>query len=140
MVLGMSSRRENPRIVDYHQLDGLVKRNPHREKILVTRRHPSKFNRDNVRVVWVTRVSHPDAVPPGKLHVVEQIIWDRLNEGPADVILDALEYLILENGLESTLRFVAKLRDMALLKGSNFFVTVSDGIDDRTLNLLRRII
>ncbi len=95
----------------------------------------------NVRKVWVTKVPHPEAVPPTKLHVIEQIIWNQLNKTASDVILDAFEYLMIENGgVEPTLRFVGKMRDMTLMRDSEFYVTVSNGLDERVLNILRRIV
>lgn len=90
--------------------------------------------------MWVTKVPHPEAVPPTKLHVIEQIIWNQLNKTASDVILDAFEYLMIENGVEPTLRFVGKMRDMTLMRDSEFYVTVSNGLDERVLNILRRIV
>ncbi|WP_460127407.1 DUF835 domain-containing protein [Thermococcus prieurii] len=110
------------------------------EKVLITRKMPGEVSDSNVIHIWVTRVRHPQAVEPTNLYVIEQRVWDSLSKGARNVILDAFEYLLLENGLERTLRFVGKLRDMTLLSNSNFYVTVSDGIDERVLAMLKRIV
>jgi len=128
------------RIVSYHRLNEILSKNSEREKILITRRAPFELKGKNVYQIWLTKVPHPNAVSPSQLHVIEQIVWDRLNEKRSDVVLDAIEYLMIENGVEPTLRFVSRLRDMTIMKKSDFYVTVSDGIDNRVLNILRRIV
>ncbi|NJE60206.1 DUF835 domain-containing protein [Thermococcus sp. 21S7] len=126
--------------MDYRRLDDILAKNPGREKILITRRPPFEVSAPNVYPVWITKVSHPNAVHPSRLHIIEQIVWDKLQNEKSDVVLDAVEYLMIENGVEPTLRFVSKIRDMAVMKNSDFYVTVSDGLDDRILNVLRRIV
>lgn len=133
-------RRNKSRIVDYRHLNEVLSKDPRRGKILITRRPPFEVKAPNVRKVWVAKVQHPEAVPPTKLHVIEQIIWNQLNKTASDVILDAFEYLMIENGVEPTLRFVGKIRDMTLMRDSEFYVTVSNGLDERVLNILRRIV
>jgi hypothetical protein len=139
MFRGRSLKRES-RILDYRRLNDILVRNPKRGKILITRRAPFEVSAPNVYQIWITKVSHPNAVHPSRLHVIEQIVWDRLQNEKSDVVLDAVEYLMIENGVEPTLRFVSKIRDMAVMKNSNFYVTVSDGLDNRLLNVLRRIV
>ncbi|WP_367884487.1 DUF835 domain-containing protein [Thermococcus sp. JCM 11816] len=91
--------------------------------------------------IWVSKAEHPKAVKPTDLHILESIIWRELQNGTKSVILDALEYLMIENGVERALRFVGKLRDMAILTGATFYVTVSEGgIDEKTRAMLRRIV
>ncbi len=140
MVFRLKPKRRGSRIVNYRDLKDILFRDVSREKILITRRAPFEVNAPNVYQIWVTKVSHPNAVLPTRLHVIEQIVWDRLQERGSDVVLDALEYLMIENGVEPTLRFVGRLRDMTVMNRSNFYVTVSDGIDDKVLNILRRIV
>ncbi|KUH33220.1 hypothetical protein APY94_06810 [Thermococcus celericrescens] len=132
--------KKDSRILDYRRLDEILKKNPNKGKILITRRPPFEVSRPNVYLMWITKVSHPNAVSPSKLHAIEQMVWEQLQDEDVDVILDAIEYLMIENGVEPTLRFVSKLRDMTLLTNSEFYVTVSDGLDSRVLNILRRIV
>ncbi|WP_257719862.1 DUF835 domain-containing protein [Thermococcus cleftensis] len=131
---------EGSRVVDYRRLNELLQRNKRRRKLLITRKPPVELDKHNVHPIWVTKIPHPNAVSPSRLHAIEQMVWEQLQQGEADVILDAIEYLMIENGVEPTLRFVSKLRDMALLANSDFYVTISDGIDDRVRNILRRIV
>ncbi len=120
----------------------ILRSNPLRRKLLITRKVPfySGSPSGNTSVIWLSKTGHPLAVNPRDLHVIEQMIWDILRNENVDLILDAVEYLILENGLEATLRFVGKLRDMAVLSNSDFYVVTSDALDERTRSLLRRIV
>ena len=127
--------------MDYRDLYSLLHKRPERRKILITRRPPSEITGGNVYSIWLTKVEHPGGVDPSRLHVLEQTVWDQMKvNGGVDVILDALEYLMMEHGVEQTLRFVSRLRDMAMIMNSRLYVTVSGGIDERTLALLRRLI
>ncbi|WP_456420499.1 DUF835 domain-containing protein [Thermococcus sp.] len=139
MFLRGKVHSETQRVLDYRDLPAIL-RHLKGEKVLITRKMPGEFSYPDVIHIWVTRVRHPQAVEPTNLHVIEQRVWDSLSRGTRNVILDAFEYLLLENGLERTLRFVGKLRDMALISDANFYVTVSGGIDNRVLTMLKRIV
>ncbi|WP_297467678.1 DUF835 domain-containing protein [Thermococcus sp.] len=139
MLLKGRIRGESQKVLDYRVLPAVLRAIPDR-KVLITRKMPGEVPDSNIVHIWVTRVRHPQAVEPTNLYVIEQRVWDSLSNGAKSVILDAFEYLLLENGLERTLRFVGKLRDMALLSNSNFYVTVSEGVDKRVLAMLKRIV
>nr|WP_245250248.1 DUF835 domain-containing protein [Thermococcus stetteri] len=126
-------------LVDYRELDRLLTQGDHK-KLLITRRPLANSSPDDVVSVWVSKANHPKAVSPTDLHILESIVWKELQKGTKSVILDALEYLMIENGHERALKFVGKLRDMAILNGAKFYVTVSEGIDEKTRVMLRRIV
>ncbi|NJE85716.1 DUF835 domain-containing protein [Thermococcus sp. CX2] len=140
MPLKEKTIQTGPRIINYRYLNEVLKRDPDRIKILITRKPPFDIMGNNIYQIWLTKVPHSNAVHPSRLHVIEQMVWEHLQNGKVDVILDAVEYLMIEHGVEPTLRFVSKLRDMALLMDSNFYVTVSDGLDNKVLILLKRIV
>lgn len=140
MLMRGRTQSKIPRVLNYTHLPRLISLTPDR-KILITRKIPGEFSNSNVVHIWVTKLRHPQAVEPTNLHIIEQRVWDLLSTGGAkSVILDAFEYLLLENGLEKTLRFVGKLRDIALLSNADFYVTVGDGVDERVLAMLKRIV
>ncbi|WP_240910574.1 DUF835 domain-containing protein [Thermococcus sp. GR6] len=140
MLLKGRPLRSGSRIMDYRRLNDILMKDVDRKKILITRRPPFEIHGHNVHPIWLAKVSHPSAVHPSRLHVIEQAVWEHLQQEEADVVLDAVEYLIIENGVEPTLRFVSKLRDIALLMNSDFYVTVGGGLDDRVFNILKRIV
>ncbi|NJE04944.1 DUF835 domain-containing protein [Thermococcus sp. M36] len=128
------------RVIDYRRLGELLQANGDRKKLLITRKPPCEIRAENIQQIWLTKISHPQGVPPSRLHAIEQRVWEQLREGEADVILDAVEYLILENGVESTLRFVSKIRDMAVINGCEFYVTVGEGLEPIVVNILKKIV
>ncbi len=139
LLRGRRPLSEGSKVIPPGKVKSVLK-NSTRKRILITRSASSPVNGGNILHLWLSRVEHPNAVDPGKLHVIEQRVWEALRDENVDVILDGIEYLILENGLENTLRFVGKLRDMAILTNSNFYVVASEALDERTLSLLKRIV
>ncbi|GAB6101460.1 DUF835 domain-containing protein [Thermococcus atlanticus] len=127
-------------VIDYRDVEKILNRNTTRHKILITRKHPRLIKPQNVYPIWISKLEHPQAVHPSQLYRIEHLTWEHAQRQPSDIILDALEYLMIEHGVVSTLRFVGKLRDMAVLTNSNFYVSVSDGIDEKTKALIRRIV
>ncbi|WP_297501070.1 DUF835 domain-containing protein [Thermococcus sp.] len=110
-----------------------------RRVVLITR-NPNEWSSKNVSRLWISSIDHPEAIDPRRLHVIEQKVWEELKKGNAVIVIDGLEYLLLEDGPETTLRFLGKLRDMAILTNSNIYIVVSEAIDERIRNLLRRIV
>ena len=138
MILGgMKPPEAQSRLINPGTISRLLKNNG-RKVILITR-NPKSQSR-GVSVLWLSSIDHPKAIDPRKLHVIEQKVWEELRRGNADVVVDGLEYLILENGQEPVLRFIGKLRDMAVLTNSNFYIVVSDALEDRLRKLLKKII
>jgi len=137
---GRNSKNMESGVVDYRALPKLLQGLSNGQVLLITRQRPEEVKHSHVNVIWVTKVSHPRAVHPTHLHMIEQTVWDQLQKEGSHVIIDAIEYLMIENGVEKTLRFIGKLRDMALLQNSRFYVTVSEGVDEKTVALLRRIV
>ncbi|BAD85205.1 hypothetical protein, conserved (C-terminus) [Thermococcus kodakarensis KOD1] len=138
LVLRRKTSNQGP-VVDYRELDRLLAQGGYK-KLLITRQPIINSAPSDVVPIWVSKAEHPKAVKPTDLHILESIIWRELQNGTKSVILDALEYLMIENGVERALRFVGKLRDMAILTGATFYVTVSEGIDEKTRAMLRRIV
>ena len=139
MFLRRKTHGKFRRVINYRTLPAILETISDK-KILITRKMPGEIPTQNIVHIWVTRVRHPNAIEPANLHVIEQKVWNALLDNSGTVILDAFEYLLLENGPERTLRFVGKLRDIAILSNSDFYVTVSDGIDERILAMLKRIV
>ncbi len=127
-------------VIDYRDVEKILNKDTYRIKILITRTHPERIKNQNVHPIWISKLEHPLAVHPSQLYIIENLILEHARQQHSDIILDALEYLMIEHGVMSTLRFVGKLRDMAILTSSNFYVSVSDGIDEKTKALIRRIV
>ncbi len=126
-------------LLDEEDFLRVLRSDPTKQKVVITRRHQIDAP-GNVKLIYLSKVPHPGHADPSKLYVLEQTLWQLLQNSKSDVIFDAFEYLAIENGVETALKFTSKLRDMTVLRGSNFYVTVSDALDERTIHLLRRIL
>lgn len=125
-------------VIPYSELDNFIKTYNSRKKLVITRK-PLTDTKD-AEYIWVSKVKHPDAIHPSDLHIIEQRVLETLNKGPVVVVLDAFEYIMMEQGLNTALKFACKLRDMAILNNSNFVVTVGEGLEEKELALLKRVI
>ncbi len=114
--------------------------------LLITRTHPKlvfRIFRDAggcLNVVWLSDVGDENSVSPRALYRLEALINNELSKRRPILVFDGIEYLILENGLKGTLKFLGKVRDMAALHGSEMYVSVSDALSPRELAMVRRVL
>ncbi|WP_297490107.1 DUF835 domain-containing protein [Thermococcus sp.] len=111
--------------------------------LAVTRDPPDVFRRrlglKLVPVIWISKVNHEDAVEPTKLAP----LWDNIRrffeETNMDkvVLIDCLEYLILENGDKAVLKLIMNLKDIASMN-RGMLIVVADGeaVDEKTMGIL----
>ncbi|WP_084593953.1 DUF835 domain-containing protein [Palaeococcus ferrophilus] len=109
-----------------------------RNVVWITRSPPNDESREKVHI-WISKVEHPKAVHPSRLYVIEESLRRSLQPNSV-IVFDAFEYIKVEQGTEAALRFVGKLRDLALMKSSKFVVSASDALDKRERVLLKRIV
>ena len=95
-------------------------------------------NDSRLRLLWLSTVEHPNAVSPRDLYKLEFYVTKDVSTRKSDVILDGIEYLILESGLVPTLKFLAKVNDITFLNGSRLHLVLGDALNDREVALLRR--
>jgi hypothetical protein len=114
--------------------------------LLITRTHPKlvfRIFRDSegrLNVVWLSDVGGENSVSPRALYRLEALIQNELSKRRPVLVFDGIEYLILENGLTGTLKFLGKVRDMAALHDSEMYVSVSDALGPKEQALLRRVL
>jgi hypothetical protein len=118
----------------------ILERDPYRQKIVITRRPQTLKLNNRIYWIYISKVPNQNHFDPSRLYALEQTVWKLLQEESSDVVLDAFEYIMMENGLETALKFTGKLRDMAVLTDSDFYVTVSNAVDEKTRHILRRIL
>jgi hypothetical protein len=68
------------------------------------------------------------------------LVENELSKRRPVLVFDGIEYLIVENGLVGTLKFLGKIRDMAALHSSEMYITVSDALDPKELAMIRRVL
>jgi len=115
----------------------------HLPGIAVTRDPPETFRSQLelkvVPVLWVSKVSHQDAVEPTRLPYLLENLKAFLESTNLDkvILLDCVEYLLLENKPESVLKFIASLKDLAALNRGILLVSVEkEAIDEKTFNVM----
>ncbi|WP_048152568.1 DUF835 domain-containing protein [Palaeococcus ferrophilus] len=87
----------------------------------ITRLPPKAFRErlglEKVPVLWLSKVDSEEAVHPTRLPYIQHIIEQFLKESDLDkvVLLDGIEYLMLENDRKAVLKFITNLRDMVEL-------------------------
>ncbi|EEB73529.1 DUF835 domain-containing protein [Thermococcus sp. AM4] len=99
----------------------------------------SKLGLKLVPVVWISKVSHDDAVDPRRLPYLLDRILNFLKSTETDkvVYIDCLEYLMLENGDEAILKFVTKLKDLASLHRGIVIINLEkSAINEKTFHVL----
>lgn len=103
--------------------------------------HPSAL------VFWITRVLEGEirefpriyAISPTKIDILTDLIAGAIERSYNLVVVDAVEYLILENGFERTFRFLLNVKDRVLLKGGTMILIVNPGsLEEYHLRILER--
>ncbi|WP_461866279.1 DUF835 domain-containing protein [Thermococcus sp.] len=113
---------------------------------LLISRNPPNIARDNIGVdkvpiLWITKVENTNAVHPTNLaYLLHTLITFFEDQNiPKVVLLEGIEYLILENGFPAIFKFLATLKDYALLNNSVVLVPIeSRAHNEKELNMLLR--
>lgn len=79
---------------------------------------------------YVSTTPSEKSIPPTNLAYMAQLASDYLRslqeKGSGVVLIDCPEYLAIYNGFEALVKFLASLRDMALIHGGNLLVVVEE--------------
>jgi len=98
-------------------------------------------------VFWATRVvegeisKNPEiyAISPTKIDILTDLIAKAVERGYRVIYIDAVEYLILENGFERTFKFLLNVKDRILLKGGTMILVVDpEALDTNQRRILER--
>ena len=100
-----------------------------------------KLGSKEVPVLWLTKVEGEDCVYPTRLPYLLQTLVDFMREdtAPKVIMLDGFEYLVLENGFKPVFKFLASLKDHALLNNTIILLPLfKNALDEREYALLSR--
>ncbi|WP_099209416.1 DUF835 domain-containing protein [Thermococcus henrietii] len=106
----------------------------------------SRVPRDCPNWFWITTVHDERAISPTNLpKILDMAVKFMREAGEAGkkpiIVIDGLDYLVLENGFSSVLKFLSALRDYALVHGATVFIVGSDDfLSERERKLLRSIV
>lgn len=109
--------------------------------VLAITRNPWVYEElgERVKKVWVS-MAVEKAVPPTKLHVMQDAVIRFLRDaGRGIILIDCVEYLILYNDFETVFKFLTSLKDYAMVMDSTLVVAVKRGtLSERELTILER--
>jgi len=119
--------------VDYLLTEVLRDRKP-----VAVVRNPHLFEKYELPFVWLSKVRKENAVSPTHLEKILHWAVTRVTSEDA-LIIDGIEYLILENGFEPVFRFLVNLKDQILLKNSVLILVVDErALEEKHAFLLQR--
>ncbi|MFA4697589.1 DUF835 domain-containing protein [Pyrococcus kukulkanii] len=118
-------------------LEDVVKFLKGKSMLAITRR-PQDYEKLGIPYIWLTKTEGENTIYPTNLPKLLHTMVTHAN-GNTAFILDGLEYLILENGFESVMKFLSSARDYIITKGSILITFVGEKtLDDHQLAVLKR--
>lgn len=95
----------------------------------ITTSRPPNLQRENisknVKTLWLSKLDVKGAVSPSALDILRDTVDNFITQNRgATVVLDGLEYLMLENGHEITVKFLYDLVSMAGVKRARLIVPI----------------
>jgi len=107
-------------------------------RLMAVARTPEKYETLGIPCIWLTNVEAPNAVSPTRLAPLFHMLINNVEKG-AFVLLEGIEYLLLQNGRDATLKFLLSLKDQLLERGAGIVLVVDEGvIDGHVLRFLER--
>ncbi len=112
--------------------------------LYITRQHPNHVERayagKEIRVVWLSTTLGKDYVDPHNLNSLSNLIANFVNDGPrAVILLDGIEYLMINNDFARILTFVEYVNEQIALRRSVFLLSLDDrAFEPKELALIER--
>lgn len=113
--------------------------------LYLTRQNPEQIRKayelERTPIIWLTREKTDErSIEPTDLvelsHTMKEFMRD---SGESVIMLDGIEYLIVQNGYKEILQFVQSLKDSISLSHSRLIIPLDPStIDNQQLHLLRR--
>ena len=113
--------------------------------LIVTRQYPERVRREravaDARIIWLSHTPGEDFHNPTAigtlLKVLEKFVGD--NGGEGVILLDGLEFLIINNGFLQTLMFVEHVNEFIMQQHAVLLLPVSpETLEEKELALLER--
>ncbi len=113
--------------------------------LCITRQYPDRVRRErgltDVRIIWLSHTPGEDYHNPTAIGTLAKVIQKFIedNNGEGAVLLDGLEYLIINNGFLQTLMFVEHVNEFVMQRRAIIILPVSpDTLEEKELALLER--
>ncbi|MDK2853403.1 MAG: hypothetical protein PWQ92_297 [Thermococcaceae archaeon] len=121
----VESRRALKILIDKMQQSG--------NGVLITRSSPQKMA-FTFPVFWITRIisgrisENAMAISPTDIGILLDLVKRHLEKGHSRVVIDSFEYLVVENGFESALKFLLSLKDIVMNFNGTLIVITSPSL------------
>ena len=113
--------------------------------LCITRQYPERVRGErglaDVRVIWLSHTPGEDFHNPTAIGTLAKVIQKFIedNNGEGAVLLDGLEFLIINNGFLQTLMFVEHVNEFVMQRRAIILLPVSpDTLEEKELALLER--
>lgn len=112
--------------------------------LYVTRQHPNHvpkaYGGREIRVVWLSTTLGKDYVDPHNLNSLSNLIGNFVGDGGrAVILLDGLEYLMINNDFSRILHFIEYVNEQIAMKRSVLLLSLDDrAFDPKELALIER--
>ena len=112
--------------------------------IYVTRQHPNHVARlrgdTEIRIVWLSTTLGKDYIDPHNLNSLSNLIANFVNDGPrAVILLDGIEYLMINNDFPRILHFLEYVNEQIALRRATLILSVDDrAFEPKELALIER--
>lgn len=99
--------------------------------LYITRQHPNHVARrrgdKDIRVVWLSTTLGKDYIDPHNLNSLSNLIGNFLNDGPrAVILLDGIEYLMINNDFPRILHFLEYVNEQIALRRAALILSVDE--------------
>ncbi|NJE53727.1 DUF835 domain-containing protein [Thermococcus sp. 21S9] len=107
-------------------------------QLLAITRHPQPYEEHGIPYIWISNVPSENTVRPTGLAQLLHKVLSNVDDNTF-IIVDGLEYLILNNGFEPVMKFLMNLKDNLLTRNAGMVVIVDPKtLDGRQMNMLMR--
>ena len=112
--------------------------------LCVTRQYPDKiresFDLEQTRIMWLSHTPGKDHHNPTSIGTLATVISSFIERyEKCVVIIDGLEYLVINNGFQQVLRFVEHINEQVMQSKSTVLVPISpNAFSEKELALLER--
>jgi len=109
----------------------------------ITRQHPDHVERKHgkipMKIIWLSTSLGKDYVDPHNLGSLTSIVNSFVEEGKSVILLDGLEYLMINNEFSRILKFIEYVNEIIMQQRSILLISIDErAFGDRELALLER--
>ncbi|MBU7032433.1 MAG: DUF835 domain-containing protein [Theionarchaea archaeon] len=121
-----------------------LKKKQNGQGMIISRIYPErllkKYSINDSTLLWLSYEKTDSSIDPSSLDKLEYLVYDFVSVNKRSIVLlDGMEYLILQNTFEETLKFLQSLSDHIILNGAILIIPLDPAsLDEKQLSLIER--